>query len=381
MVGYGASLRKAQRAGWSAAYLEYDSLKLLLVEVERLYKASFDAEQELAAEQVESSSSSSRKGGGEVELLLSPNSNIHGNAAVLEAGLGGADPSGGGGPYHSGSSGGGGGAQPSSNGDGGIIRQALEVKTHEQSERFLRALRKQVEKVSLFALSRQGELADAVGAMRFNSFLDGSDDLSTISRLSTGPPAKKENLTVRHDSKGNIAREYGSMHSSEDSNLDFNADLHDDSPLADDLWFLLPNISPRRGNDVSNSSLRLRESLDTAPRPLFTGRAVLKSPQKKNAPWKKSGHGSWEKKEGLALDDNEECDNEWSTPMENDDEEEGPTFDPYTLIGVELLHLLRFICVNAMVSERFLIDCSIVIMTNALDSSLISHFYMHVFLR
>ena len=364
MVGYGKSLRNARRAGWSAAYLDYDSLKSLLEEVERLYKA-FD---EQTAGQQEESSSSRR--GGEVELLLSPKSNIHGNAAVIEAGLGGADPSGGGGPYHSGS-----GVQPSN----GLVRQALEVKMHEQSERFLRTLRKQVEKVSLFALSRQGELADAVGSMRFNPFLDGSDELSTMSRLSarSSPPSKKENLTVRHDSRGNIKGEYGSMHSSDSnlSNLEFNAETYADSPIADDLWFLLPNISPRRGNDVNNSSLRLRETLDTAPRPLFTGRAVLKSTQKKNVPWQKSGHGSWEKKEGLALDDNEERDNEWSSTMENGDEEEGPTFDPYTLIGVELLHLLRFICVNAMVSERFLIDCCIVIMTSPSDSSLILHIH------
>jgi hypothetical protein len=38
--------------------------------------------------------------------------------------------------------------------------------------------------------------------------------------------------------------------------------------------------------------------------------------------------------------------------MINDDNDEGATnLDPFTLVGVELLHLLRFICVNAMVSH------------------------------
>lgn len=324
MVGYGESLLKARREGWDAAYLDYKSLKQILGEVERLYDKC-----DHAAEETSKTSSSTRRRG-EQEALLSSSDIIHEEAAVLEAGLGGGKKS----------------TESYEPLNRIAIHQALEVKAHERSEAFLRALRKQVEKVSLFVLSRQGELADTVGEMRFNRFVDQevADGLSMISRTSSDLMENlKENLTVRHDSKGNLGREYGSMHGS-DSDPSFHPEMVD-APFVDDLWFLLPNITPRTGNDVNNSSLRLRESLHTAPRPLFSGKAVLKSPGITNSLRQENKDG---------LEPTEETETEWSSSplMINDDNDEGATnLDPFTLVGVELLHLLRFICVNAMVSH------------------------------
>ena len=52
-------------------------------------------------------------------------------------------------------------------------------KVNDERDHFLGLLRLEIEKVSLFALARQGVLADAVGALIFNtdsSFRDGGND-------------------------------------------------------------------------------------------------------------------------------------------------------------------------------------------------------------
>jgi hypothetical protein len=225
-------------------------------------------------------------------------------------------------------------------------RQLMKSKAYETTEVFLSTLRKEVEKVSLFALSRQGELADAVGALRFNPHLDGvgGDNLS-----------KSSNLIIRHDSKGNVGGDYGSFHSDATPHSMASSEL-DDEQMADELWFLLPSTNPgsratgpsSKGGIVSNSSLLFRESLDTtAPRPLFTGDAVLrtKSSSKGHSMGQTLGNSFEGKDDNPFTPSNDlEADDEVSTNQTR-------SLDPFTFIGVELLHLLRFICVNAMVSQ------------------------------
>ncbi len=38
MVGFGSSLRMSRRRGWEDAYLDYASLRLLLVQIESVYE-------------------------------------------------------------------------------------------------------------------------------------------------------------------------------------------------------------------------------------------------------------------------------------------------------------------------------------------------------
>jgi hypothetical protein len=238
-------------------------------------------------------------------------------------------------------------------------KNIIQFKAYEASELFLSTLRKEVEKVSLYALSRQGELADAVGALRFNGDLDGRvDDLSKSSH-----PLFQKSLTIRHDSKSNVGGEYGSLlvehKSSYSETFATEGDLSEseDDPMADELWFLLPSTNPgsratgpsSKGGIVSNSSLLFRESLDTtAPRPLFTGDAVLrtKSSSKGHSMGQTLGNSFEGKDDNPFTPSNDlEADDEVSTNQTR-------SLDPFTFIGVELLHLLRFICVNAMVSRK-----------------------------
>ena len=40
MVGFGSSLRMGRRTGWEPAYLDYETLKLLLSQIEAVYELS-----------------------------------------------------------------------------------------------------------------------------------------------------------------------------------------------------------------------------------------------------------------------------------------------------------------------------------------------------
>ena len=381
MVRYGESLEKARRPGWDAAYLDYASLKSLLEEVERLHAAATSAGDDING----SSSSSYSKGdflaaasgeaNDEFEVSdvisstkglshRSPKNMVDAKDSEMVALLGttSLSPS-----QQMGLSSTSMHRASTSNDDQeanlslktiaedvpdknlvsstllNSQRKLIQFKAYEASELFLGTLRKEVEKVSLFALSRQGELADAVGSLRFNPHLDGGRD----------DPLKFPNLIIRHDSKCNVGGggEYGSFHSDATPQHSMTSSESEDDPMADELWFLLPSVTPGSrkimggpGDNTtltSNSSLLFRESLETtAPRPLFRGDAILRTKNNRNE----------QDKVGQSLGNSS---SNLETENEISDESGTKTLDPYTFIGVELLHLLRFICVNAMVRHRY----------------------------
>ena len=320
MVGYGESLVKARRDGWENAYLDYRNLKSLLEEVERNYKACNDA----------TATATAKTKDGELE-------------ALLESGLIDASPD--------------------------VDYHALEDKAHEHSDLFLRTLRKQVEKVSLFALSRQGELADAAGSLRFNPYVDGLDEAGSSGKRTPSPLAFVESGTIRHDSKSSTDSYGSTYHSHSDSNSNSSFEMmnldSDEPSMIDELAFLLPQINRRMTNNMSNSSLRLRESLDTAPRPMFTGKAVLQAKQSRpsSSPFKQNIYAKANDRAPAPVPDGN---GEWAY-LKDDEESEMPALDPYTLVAVELLHLLRFICVNAMAVRKILKKYDKVIRNHAFD--------------
>ena len=439
MVGYdqststtahaNAQSQQARRPGWEQAYIDYESLRSLLEEVEVLYQTS----EEEAKRQIEpgfsASASFEKSKGVDDDVDVDVDVDTEHEALLRSAEDGG---------------GGGGGDRISYEATNDInnldsklspseeMTEPAIDKAIEHSEHFLRSLRKQVEKVSLFALSRQGELADAVGSLRFNPYLtSGSDgDLSTLTRDRDRDPG----LTIRHDSKGKntgassssnglggggkgTSGSYGSMNdcsgdTSVDNSNHSGRSTSSDNPslFMDELSFLLPQISrvkasasaatatADRGGGKENSSLQFRESLDNAPRPMFTGKAILQrgfaseasfttavgmaigigaSSSDTSGKWKHDSFGNYVKASnsneqtidgsavgggmGMGMSMGLTSDEEVEMNDVNQDEENkpSPTLDPYTLIGVELLHLLRFICVNAMVSSTYTVNTSI----------------------
>mmetsp|Transcript_13898 Transcript_13898/g.26167 ORF Transcript_13898/g.26167 Transcript_13898/m.26167 type:complete len:1367 (+) Transcript_13898:71-4171(+) len=428
MVGYGNSLERARRPGWDAAYLDYASLKSLLEEVERLHTAATRAPG--GGDDVNGSNGNGHSHGSYTskrgDFLTAPASsgvgkectvagNNNTNSSELVALLGTTASIS---PLMQ-QQGAGAVSTISSKSDDPTNlflktvvegdmeeenlaasttlikspKQRIQFQAYEASELFLSTLRKEVEKVSLFALSRQGELADAVGSLRFNPPLDDGgaggrgDELSKSSH-----PLFQKNLTVRHDSKSHHdGGDYGSIQEEQHNHQSFRSDTNlanddeghsfepEDGPMANELWFLLPTITPGRTTSTSsasggstvtttNSSLLFRESLETstAPRPLFTGDAILRTKNgDSSTKWRQPGSTTMNAALSISNGgaEQEECEEGrdaegargGGTPHHHEGGEQCyDCLDPFTFIGVELLHLLRFICVNAMGVRKIL---------------------------
>jgi len=157
-------------------------------------------------------------------------------------------------------------------------------------EQFLQKLRKEIEKVSLFTLTRQGEIAEAVGSLRF------------------GPDS---NLTIQPSllSKHRLVPQVG-MSVDVDEYPD-----HDDIPKAPDSY------------DSEEAALLPRGSVVAGP--LKTPKPAPKSVSAPRRPMFR---------------------NDVMSQVRNS----ASTADAYTALGVELLHLLKFVCVNAMGIRKIL---------------------------
>ena len=150
MVAYGAKLQQARRPGWEEAYLEYAKLKQSLLEGD-LEAAVLDADDE-----------EQRAGSSSRNLLANRSSSISSSRTIEAA-----------------------------------------------RRRFLGALETEIEKVSLFTLSRQGELADAVGAYRFADLQDtipddrrpGASGSTTTGGVSLRLVAQSHYETIRRTSQ------------------------------------------------------------------------------------------------------------------------------------------------------------------------------------
>lgn len=282
MVGYGDSLIKAQRPGWEAAYLDYSYLSSLLSELEKSYsRLSLQDDENNRYISIDEEIANER-----TSLLIKQNQDesLPTEDEFLPTDI------------------------------------TLEDIANEAADNFLRVLRKQVEKISLFTLSRQGDLADAVGLLRF------SDTVGNVKVKGDEIHLQHETMLIEH---GNDSKFYGSTKSSSEidaSDVFSEAESFDKSDISGVLAFPLPKSKSFHRGD--NSSLRLRRSLAFKPAPLFSGNAAFN--YKDPFLLLKS-----------ALDDSSGQDKDASRRS---------ILDPYTLIAVELLHVLRFVCINAMVS-------------------------------
>lgn len=116
MVLYGNSLRLARRSGWEEAYIDYDKLQDSLRKIDELFHASVPVHQD------EQQSREER-----TPLIVGHIENAHGES---------------------------------------LFSQLVTL-----GQAFMMELQSEIEKVSLFYLKKQGELADIVGAVRFNQSL------------------------------------------------------------------------------------------------------------------------------------------------------------------------------------------------------------------
>lgn len=156
-------------------------------------------------------------------------------------------------------------------------------------EKFILMLRKEIEKVSLFTLTRQGEIAEAVGSLRFEN--------------------EGKNLVIQPSlSRPRIPKNGTSIdHTDSDGYLD---DTGNSESYGEEAAFL-PRGSIERG--PLKTPKPLTKSAASPPRPMFRKQA--------------------------------------STPLGHNSNSNA---NQYTVIGVELLHLLKFVCVNAMGIRKIL---------------------------
>ncbi len=265
MVKYGASLRRARREGWHDAYINYDRLKNILKDINSVYN-DLDA---VASTSHHDDAPVATTAGEETALLEtgrpSPSDPTHDVAAATEA----TDDS---------------------------TDQKLED-AHRRARvlagKFLDLLHSEVEKVFLFSLARQGEIADAVGSLRYA-------DAPVPLRMSVG--------TVRSSGLLELGRESTGGDEEEDEEDDDNGFNTGDIALGATAA-LLPRTSIRLPSQASPPHA-IRKQPENQERALFQGDGLFTG----------------------ALDD----------------------LDSYSALGVELLHLLRFVCVNAMAVRKIL---------------------------
>lgn len=279
MVGYGTQLLKARRPGWEMAYLDYNELKLLLDELNKIiFKFCDMAEDDY--------------------LMYSENSSLLDFSDQHNS-----------------------------------LHSSSHVKTYQEelstkAEQFLYLLRKEVEKVSLYSILRQGELADAIGSLRFN-----------FDEKKEGDIELGQKLTLRHYSERDAFFEAVTGEDSAENILSSAAE----ATLVHDLSALLPNLG---SSSPSHESIRFKDAthLNIESRLMFAGSGVF-NPIEHNS----SANSNIATDTGV-----DESDNCWIPIIEDGSkdsctETEPDHTDDYTIVAVEVLHLLRYICINAMV--------------------------------
>jgi hypothetical protein len=239
MVGYGGSLSRARRPGWEETYLDYGSLNKLLKEIDHLCGTR--------------SAALSARLGFDVHDIQGSNGSAFNDANVFKD-----------------------------------IDEDIQDLFH----LFLTKLNTESEKVSLFVLSKQGQLADAVGALRFGTAA------GQIANPMTSVGGRSNDFT------------------STDVNSELSGSSEEEEDDDDAVGFgrfgeeaaLLPSL-PR------NVGLSRSKNLLSNTKPIFGA-----------------------------------TDNNFVLRYWKGDNK----MDSYTVLGVELLHLLRYICVNAMGIRKIL---------------------------
>ena len=275
MVGYGASLRRARREGWNDAYINYDRLKQILKDINSAYN------------DLDTVASTSHHFTPATSYDNAPVATTVGEETpLLETGL----PRMPSDPTH----------------DAVAATEATDDSTDHKLEdahrrarvlagKFLDLLHSEVEKVFLFSLARQGEIADAVGSLRYA-------DAPVPLRMSVGTVRSSSLLELGRESKGDDEEE-------EDEEEEEDDGFGTGDIALGETAALLPRTSIRLPSQASPPHT-IRKQPGNQERPLFQGDGLFTG----------------------ALND----------------------LDSYSALGVELLHLLRFVCVNAMAVRKIL---------------------------
>jgi len=179
--------------------------------------------------------------------------------------------------------------------------------------RFLGALETEIEKVSLFTLSRQGELADAVGAYRFPAY-----QISRIDhRVPPAPPPPPPEASPSDWLLSPITKRSG-------------------EPVAP-LPSFLRTSSRSDGQPTTEAAAAAAASTTVPTRPMFRATESLSV-----------NFGD----DGAVVVSQQQVNNPAAPPPPPNNT--SMMLDGYTRIAIELLHLLRYICVNGIGLRKLL---------------------------
>jgi len=362
MVGYGSSFRLAQRPGWENCYVDYEGLKLILTQIEAVYEAA-QLEREEEEQHMQhghghghghghsfsswqydvvandatflsyqynnntgnnyNSFTFQQEDGASVKPLVSAVDHGYANTMTATAAGAGVMESHFRHPYVRSNS------EPYLERGRESREKRHIIRAHKQArqlaERFLGRLQSEVEKISLFSLARQGELADTIGSLRF------------------GEQTLRGNTTLNDDRYSQHLRDASSAAAALDT-ISYTNDPHYLHPSASSSSNDESEDNNERANNTEHRYVRNPSS--TAP----TRRGVksFSRSQRRN--------DFYHQLDSPPHSSNQPMFHRWDLFAGEDlmlstgvDEA-----DAYVNVGVELLHLLRYISINAMAVRKVL---------------------------
>eukprot|EP00520_Triparma_pacifica_P017458 CAMPEP_0118635890 /NCGR_PEP_ID=MMETSP0785-20121206/2318_1 /TAXON_ID=91992 /ORGANISM="Bolidomonas pacifica, Strain CCMP 1866" /LENGTH=1136 /DNA_ID=CAMNT_0006526955 /DNA_START=277 /DNA_END=3683 /DNA_ORIENTATION=+ len=205
------------------------------------------------------------------------------------------------------------------------IRRVADAKVLALAERFLGLLQSEIEKVSLFALSRIGELSDTVGSLRFGDTKVLSGEVQQFRNSTNDIMGSGSQMRMRN-------RSYSQSSNSSSSSIESDNNYEASTP-----------------SDITNAFPQARQKSASLPATSSSNHSSYYHHHLQNNP-------------PSSFYSNDDLNNTNQRPMFTDHflGEESilvsavDEVDAYVQVGIEVLHLLRYICVNAMAARKIL---------------------------
>ena len=215
------------------------------------------------------------------------------------------------------------------------------------TERFLGLLRAEVEKVTLFTQARLGELADTAGSLRFNSFEESNEFVEFPARRNARPPSPYEHPLSDggiHPSDSSSSGDAGGgqgIFPWSDSSTDDEGSRASNRPN-------IPNSFSAGGTSVQTEQRANLTMMEGSPDAMqISLRRSNRSSEKVDAMRRQIEHFEELRRERPIFQRNDQIVGEDLLLVSAVDEA-----DAYSAVGVELMHILKYICVNVIAVRK-----------------------------
>jgi hypothetical protein len=227
--------------------------------------------------------------------------------------------------------------------------QIAHSKARAITERFLGLLRAEVEKVTLFAQARLGELADTAGSLRFLSFEDSNEFAEFSARRNARPTSPYEHPLSDggiHPSASSSSEEGGGgqrFFPWVDSSSDEGASQRSARPGIPNSFS--PSANP--GQTEQRANLSSRGDYSVASSQMYSKNNLDRRFEAFEATKRQIEHFEGLRRERPIFQRNDHIVGEDLLLVSAVDEA-----DAYSAVGVELMHILKYICVNVIAVRK-----------------------------